>query len=57
MQIAEERAPDGFDDIESVIPREELEAIAARYKATAGFSVEAVSRASGRDQAEGSTPA
>lgn len=56
MQIAEERAPDGFDDIESVIPREELEAIAARYKATAGFSVEAVSRASGRDQSDRPDP-
>jgi 2-polyprenyl-6-methoxyphenol hydroxylase-like FAD-dependent oxidoreductase len=45
MQIAEERAPEGFDDIEQVIPRQELEAIAARYKATAGFSVEAVNQA------------
>lgn len=42
MQIAEERAPEGFTDIEQVIPREELEAIAARYKQTAGFSVEEV---------------
>ncbi len=42
MQIAEERAPQGFSDIEQVIPREELEAIAARYKQTAGFSIEAV---------------
>jgi len=42
MQIAEERAPQGFDDIDAVIPREELEAIAARYKQTAGFSIEAV---------------
>lgn len=42
MQIAEERAPEGFSDIEQVIPRAELEAIAARYKQTAGFSVEAV---------------
>lgn len=46
MQIAEERAPDGFDHIEQVISREELENIAARYKATAGFSVDAVKRAS-----------
>lgn len=43
MQLAEERAPNGFDDIESVIPRSELEEIAARYKQTAGFTVEAVS--------------
>lgn len=37
MQIAEERAPDGFSTIESVIPRAELEEIAARYKRLAGF--------------------
>ena len=37
MQLAEERAPDGFDDIETVIPRAELEGIAARYKQIAGF--------------------
>jgi len=43
MQLAEERAPNGFDDINSVIPRSELEEIAARYKQTAGFTVEAVS--------------
>jgi 2-polyprenyl-6-methoxyphenol hydroxylase-like FAD-dependent oxidoreductase len=42
MQIAEERAPNGFDDIETVIPRAELESIAARYKQTAGFSREQV---------------
>ena len=37
MQMAEERAPDGFHDIEDVIPRVELEEIAAHYKQTAGF--------------------
>jgi hypothetical protein len=42
MQIAQERAPDGFEDIEAVIPRAELEAIAAKYKAVAGFSRESV---------------
>jgi 2-polyprenyl-6-methoxyphenol hydroxylase-like FAD-dependent oxidoreductase len=44
MQLAEERAPVGFDDIHSVIPREELEAIAARYKQAAGFTLQAVNR-------------
>ena len=44
MQIAEERAPNGFEDIHDVIPREELEAISARYKQTAGFTVENVIR-------------
>ena len=37
MQMAEERAPDGFDNIEHVIPRAELEEIAARYKQMSGF--------------------
>jgi len=37
MQMAEERAPNGFRDIEDIIPRAELEKIAARYKQTAGF--------------------
>ncbi len=42
MQLAEERAPGGFDDIEAVIPRVELEEIAARYKLLAGFSTQQV---------------
>ena len=42
MQLAEERAPNGFDSIEDVIAMPELEAISARYKAVAGFSREAV---------------
>jgi 2-polyprenyl-6-methoxyphenol hydroxylase-like FAD-dependent oxidoreductase len=44
LQLAEERAPDGFAHIEDVIPREELEAIANRYKQTAGFDRETVNR-------------
>lgn len=37
MQIAEERAPNGFTNINDVIPREQLEAISLRYKRLAGF--------------------
>ncbi|AQV92954.1 flavin-dependent oxidoreductase [Cupriavidus necator] len=37
MQLAEARAPQGFADIEQVIPRAELEAISLRYKQLAGF--------------------
>jgi 2-polyprenyl-6-methoxyphenol hydroxylase-like FAD-dependent oxidoreductase len=37
MQLARERAPEGFDDIEQVIPRSELEEIASNYKRVAGF--------------------
>jgi 2-polyprenyl-6-methoxyphenol hydroxylase-like FAD-dependent oxidoreductase len=40
MQIAEERAPGGFQNIYDVIPQEELEGIAARYKKLAGFDKE-----------------
>ncbi|MGV3623707.1 MAG: flavin-dependent oxidoreductase [Archangium sp.] len=37
MQWAEERAPNGFTDIETVIPRAELEALAAQYRRTVGL--------------------
>lgn len=39
MEMAEERAPDGFDDIEKVIPRDELQRIADSFKREAGFDV------------------
>jgi flavin-dependent dehydrogenase len=42
MQLAEDRAPGGFERIEDVIPRSELEEIAASYKAIAGFAPEQV---------------
>ena len=37
MQMVEERAPNGFRNLHDVISREELEAVANRYKAVAGF--------------------
>ncbi|GIH92946.1 flavin-dependent oxidoreductase [Planobispora siamensis] len=37
MKLAHERAPDGFDDIEKVVPHAERAEIAASYKRTAGF--------------------
>src|SRR5689334_10229165 len=37
MELAEQRAPNGFDDIEDVIPRHELEAISLAYKVEAGL--------------------
>jgi len=37
MELAEERAPQGFGDIEDVISRRELEEISLAYKAEAGF--------------------
>jgi 2-polyprenyl-6-methoxyphenol hydroxylase-like FAD-dependent oxidoreductase len=42
MQIAEDRAPNGFKHVNDVIPQAELEEIAARYKQTAGFTVDEV---------------
>ena len=42
MQLAEERAPDGFENIEEVVPLAERQAIAAQYKQVAGFSKEAI---------------
>ncbi len=53
MQIAEERAPDGFRHIHDVIGQAELEAIAAKYKQTAGFDRESVERAAARAAARG----
>ena len=40
MQRVEERAPDGFDDLEKVLPLKEREEIAARYKQAAGFDMQ-----------------
>jgi 2-polyprenyl-6-methoxyphenol hydroxylase-like FAD-dependent oxidoreductase len=45
MQIAEERAPHGFDNLHDVITRQELEETAARYKVIAGFDRGSLNRA------------
>lgn len=42
MQMAHERAPQGFENIGDVLTREELEATAGGYKALAGFDREAL---------------
>src|SRR5262245_30272781 len=42
LQMAEERAPDGFADIADVLTRDELEQTAASFKQAAGFDVETV---------------
>jgi 2-polyprenyl-6-methoxyphenol hydroxylase-like FAD-dependent oxidoreductase len=44
MQLAEERAPQGFDHVESVIPRSELEEISRQYKIAAGFDRETLNQ-------------
>jgi 5-methylphenazine-1-carboxylate 1-monooxygenase len=48
MQIAEERAPNGFDDINAVIPYPEREAISLRYKRLAGFDRQSLQAAESR---------
>ncbi|RHW40168.1 flavin-dependent oxidoreductase [Lysinibacillus yapensis] len=42
MQIVEERAPEGFENLDDVISYEELEAIANKYKKIAGFDRESL---------------
>ncbi len=44
MQIVEERAPQGFTDLDAVISHTELAAIAAEYKQIAGFDRETLNR-------------
>ncbi len=40
QDLVEERAPDGFTDLNAVVSQEELAAIADEYKQTAGFEME-----------------
>ena len=42
LQIAEERAPDGFAHIPDVLSQDELESTAVSFKKAAGFDVETV---------------
>ena len=42
MRLVHERAPDGFDDINGVISREEIDEVTESYRRTAGFAVEAL---------------
>jgi 2-polyprenyl-6-methoxyphenol hydroxylase-like FAD-dependent oxidoreductase len=44
MKLVEERAPDGFDDIDEVISREEISRVTEGYRRTAGFALAAMAR-------------
>ncbi|MBC7501996.1 MAG: flavin-dependent oxidoreductase [Herminiimonas sp.] len=44
MQLAHERAPDGFQHVNDVIAQETLEEISSRYKRLAGFDKDALRR-------------
>jgi len=54
LGTVDERCGGVFDDINDVIPRAEVEAFMARYKAAAGFAVETLNAAS-RTLPEGAT--
>lgn len=45
MQMAHERAPEGFNHIHDVVSAEELEEVSTRYKRIAGFDPKALKRA------------
>ncbi|KAL2872847.1 hypothetical protein SGCOL_012014, partial [Colletotrichum sp. CLE4] len=44
LQVCEERAPDGFDNVYDVVPKDELEDIGRVYKKVAGFEMESVNK-------------
>ncbi|VAX04753.1 hypothetical protein MNBD_ALPHA03-1609 [hydrothermal vent metagenome] len=45
MDIVEERARDGFENLDDVLNKTERETIAASYKETAGFGIEQLNSA------------
>lgn len=49
MEMAEERAPNGFKNIEDIISRSELEAISSSFKSAAGFDPDQLNRRSSYD--------
>jgi 2-polyprenyl-6-methoxyphenol hydroxylase-like FAD-dependent oxidoreductase len=42
MQLVHERAPHGFDDVDSVITRAEIDEVTEAYRSTAGFALSAL---------------
>jgi len=44
LQLAHERAPDGFENIDDVVGAMELEEVGRAYKFLAGFDIETVNR-------------
>jgi hypothetical protein len=42
MQLVHQRAPDGFDDIDAVISRAEIDEVTESYRRTAGFALSAL---------------
>ena len=57
LQLAHERAPDGFENIDDVIGKMELEEVGRAYKLLAGFDVDSVNqKAKETDGVWASTP-
>jgi hypothetical protein len=52
LQVAHERAPDGFKHINDIIPQKELEDIGLAYKAIAGFEVDKVNSLATKSEGE-----
>ena len=44
LQLAHERAPDGFKNIYDIIPKDELEGVGRQYKLVAGFEMDSVNK-------------
>jgi len=44
MEIVEQRAPEGFANLDDIVSQQELEEIARAYKRTAGFDPETLNR-------------
>ena len=51
MQLVEERAPEGYKDLEAVISTSELEETAKQYKLVAGFDKDVLNEAPSRTPA------
>jgi hypothetical protein len=50
LRVVDERCPGDMPNIEDYVPRAEMEEIARRYKAIAGFEVEALNRRRSYDE-------
>jgi len=44
LQLAEERAPNGFENVHDIIPKDELDGVGKAYKAVAGFERDSVNK-------------
>jgi hypothetical protein len=44
LELAHERAPDGFANIHDIVSEEEILAVGRKYKTLAGFDIESVNR-------------